>query len=377
MYLDSHKDVEKRRRDRINSYLETIRELLPIYKHLPKQKRIDKADLLDMTIVYLKTVNSFLQNLGVKDVFCAIHQHLTLLNSSEKWIQSNADSFDSVPSFVYGLSKHLQSEHRETTKLLAETVAISGASRSDHHTSEFFPWSYFLHSPSDEKAARACCSKDDDKMWKTFQRSLIKGQKSQNADIQVDVGPRVELPPESIQSSPKRHDKCKTSTFAVESAIDPENNNSVFNKPTEEKLQQVDKPVKMPKVLYCLPKETQGGKKGGHYDPCDKVSQPSTSQKDYLQAKKCHCDLKILMRDQAVNTEEKADEGLLKKEVTLTVNTGKVELDIASLLSQAKEGNCVVPVTFQGQVCLGIKDPGKGEGTSECNSLGEEKAGST
>ena len=52
-YLDSHKTIEKKRRDRINACLDTLKTLVPDCRQYGS-KKLDKAEILEMTIEYIQ-----------------------------------------------------------------------------------------------------------------------------------------------------------------------------------------------------------------------------------------------------------------------------------------------------------------------------------
>ena len=124
-YLDSHKDVEKRRRDRINTCLETIRTLVPLCHQLPRHRRVDKADLLDLAIIYLRMVNKFLEKLGVTDIFSAAHQQMGLFTSLEKWVRQNGEKYSDVPSFTKEIISFLETEMETASHVIASEQTTS------------------------------------------------------------------------------------------------------------------------------------------------------------------------------------------------------------------------------------------------------------
>jgi len=56
-YLDSHKTIEKKRRDRINQCLDQLKSLIPDCKQYGS-KKLDKAEILEMTIEYVQRVQT-------------------------------------------------------------------------------------------------------------------------------------------------------------------------------------------------------------------------------------------------------------------------------------------------------------------------------
>ncbi|XP_071486652.1 uncharacterized protein [Diadema antillarum] len=128
-YLDSHKDVEKRRRDRINTCLETIRSLVPLCHQLPRHRRVDKADLLDLAIIYLRMINQFLERIGVPDIFTAAHQQIGLFTSLEKWLREQGEQHDDVAGFTKDILSFLDAEMQTASQVVAsqQTSGNSGS----------------------------------------------------------------------------------------------------------------------------------------------------------------------------------------------------------------------------------------------------------
>ena len=54
-YLDSHKTIEKKRRDRINQCLESLKTLVPDCRQYGT-KKLDKAEILEMCIDYIQKI---------------------------------------------------------------------------------------------------------------------------------------------------------------------------------------------------------------------------------------------------------------------------------------------------------------------------------
>lgn len=476
-YLDSHKTIEKRRRDRINNYLETIKSLLPIYDHLPAQKRLDKADILDMTVVYLQMVNTFLESLGVQDIFCAIHQQLSLLNSSEIWIRSKRDEYDSISSFVDAFSIFIRAEHRRSYKVLAKAVDAEKKSK-------FKP--YFTDPKLTSNPARACCTQSGDPdsdrgVERTppleketgkaepakikhlpFARSLSEivkqperpsgiqkedgknqsvkremeapnagsGRQSGDTDVSLVELLKRKLRPEVPQ--PSTHSSRPHSSFQgywmkesevsmevshpqpseskidhgftmqaqnIQSSTIPPNgrDSSSFNyhkrrifsptaasgRPEQLNIQQFGSDQNEVTILDCVSQD--GRVEVNHHRhhnndnnnnndddiTCrvDKVDSATSSRSQGCgppSRKKCHCNFKVSVRDQGMNTEKSRDNGIKEKELMLKVDAGQIELDLGSLLrrAQAKDDSCVVPITFRGSLSVNVadSDQNKGEG---------------
>ena len=56
-YLDSHKTIEKKRRDRINNCLDQLKSLIPDCRQYGS-KKLDKAEILEMSIEYIQKIQT-------------------------------------------------------------------------------------------------------------------------------------------------------------------------------------------------------------------------------------------------------------------------------------------------------------------------------
>ncbi|XP_072050903.1 uncharacterized protein [Amphiura filiformis] len=120
-YLDAHKNVEKRRRDRINTCLETIRQFVPACRKVPLSRRLEKGEILDMTISYLQLVNHFLAGIGVHDVYSASKQEVRLYMGVDNWIREHQNDYTSVSEFAKDIRSLLQNEMEAfTTQITME-----------------------------------------------------------------------------------------------------------------------------------------------------------------------------------------------------------------------------------------------------------------
>lgn len=140
-YLDSHKDVEKRRRDRINTCLDTIRTLVPLCHQLPRHRRVDKADLLDLAIIYLRMVNQFLEKIGVSDIFSAAHQQVALFTSLEKFVKDQGEKHTSANNFSKEVLGFIEREMETVSRVIAshETSGM-GAPRMENGLKQNAEW---------------------------------------------------------------------------------------------------------------------------------------------------------------------------------------------------------------------------------------------
>jgi hypothetical protein len=110
-YLDSHKNIEKKRRDRINQCLGIMKTLVPDCRQYGN-KKLDKAEILEMSIDYIQRVQQ--QSLGKTsggnmDLLVAQREwanELTAWVIQNKLLYSGANGLD---QFINSLLLHLQS----------------------------------------------------------------------------------------------------------------------------------------------------------------------------------------------------------------------------------------------------------------------------
>lgn len=107
-YLDSHKVIEKKRRDRINQCLNMIKSLIPDCRQYGN-KKLDKAEILEMTIEYLQRINQQgIRPSGVPDLSQAQREWA---NEITTWIIQNKLLYsgpNAVDQFCNSLLLHLQ-----------------------------------------------------------------------------------------------------------------------------------------------------------------------------------------------------------------------------------------------------------------------------
>ncbi|XP_011406317.1 PREDICTED: uncharacterized protein LOC100632130 isoform X2 [Amphimedon queenslandica] len=108
-YLDSHKSIEKKRRDRINNGLQTLKDIVPNCRQYSSQgsKKLDKAEVLEMTIDYIQRLQ---QNQPSNTDIEASQREL--INDLMSWIFQNKLLYtgpNGVEQFSNALLLHLQS----------------------------------------------------------------------------------------------------------------------------------------------------------------------------------------------------------------------------------------------------------------------------
>lgn len=104
-YLDSHKCIEKKRRDRINNSLSSIKELVPDCKQFAS-KKLDKAEILEMCIEYLRRVQNHLERLGGGAQSLAISPR-EFATEISGWVLQQKPHHTTLDSFVQALLLHL------------------------------------------------------------------------------------------------------------------------------------------------------------------------------------------------------------------------------------------------------------------------------
>ncbi|XP_070558979.1 uncharacterized protein [Ptychodera flava] len=110
-YLDTHKNIEKRRRDRINNCLNTLKTLVPECRAYSMSayaaKKLDKAEILEMTIDYLHKV----QQVHPGGLLNDPRMHFEAeqwVNELSHWVQQEKQCQNNVGDFVHSLLNHLQ-----------------------------------------------------------------------------------------------------------------------------------------------------------------------------------------------------------------------------------------------------------------------------
>eukprot|EP00118_Oscarella_pearsei_P025826 m.308853 g.308853 ORF g.308853 m.308853 type:complete len:513 (+) comp44965_c0_seq1:149-1687(+) len=94
-YLDSHKSIEKKRRDRINNSLSTLKELVPDCKQYGT-KKLDKAEILEMCIEYLRRLQAHYSQHG--DVLATSPRDFATEVST--WILQHKQQHTELDSFI-------------------------------------------------------------------------------------------------------------------------------------------------------------------------------------------------------------------------------------------------------------------------------------
>ena len=112
-YLDSHKTIEKKRRDRINQCLESLKLLVPDCRQYGS-KKLDKAEILEMCIEYIQKMQN---QGGVSGRTSTSGMELNLnqrewANDLTTWVINNKLLYSgtgSLDQFCQALLLHLQS----------------------------------------------------------------------------------------------------------------------------------------------------------------------------------------------------------------------------------------------------------------------------
>ncbi|XP_078678990.1 uncharacterized protein LOC144914721 [Branchiostoma floridae x Branchiostoma belcheri] len=102
-YLDTHKNIEKKRRDRINSSLTALKSIIPECKAYGK-KKLDKAEILEMTLSYLDKIHSSGFTLKKEEQQTPGNWAKQLM----QWVHQEKKNFHTVDEFVNALLTHLQ-----------------------------------------------------------------------------------------------------------------------------------------------------------------------------------------------------------------------------------------------------------------------------
>ncbi|XP_002742361.2 uncharacterized protein LOC100369799 [Saccoglossus kowalevskii] len=111
-YLDTHKSIEKRRRDRINSCLNTLKTLVPgcrVYNVTAyAAKKLEKAEILEMTIDYLNKIHQIYPDGLLNDKAGCCGGNDQLVNEITQWVQEKKRCHNNVDDFVHTLIGYLQ-----------------------------------------------------------------------------------------------------------------------------------------------------------------------------------------------------------------------------------------------------------------------------
>lgn len=108
-YLDSHKTIEKKRRDRINTGLGTLKEMVPDCRQYGS-KKLDKAEIIEMTIEFIHRLQS--QGNGRTGNLDMMVSQREWANDIMTWIFQNKLLYtgpNALEQFCNSLLLHLQS----------------------------------------------------------------------------------------------------------------------------------------------------------------------------------------------------------------------------------------------------------------------------
>ena len=138
-YLDSHKTIEKKRRDRINNCLEQLKSLVPDCRQYGS-KKLDKAEILEMSIEYIQRMQN--QGLGGRNAagFDVNISQREWANDLTTWVLQNKvlhTGTNALDHFCQSLLIHLQSMGSgnalasATSMLLNQAATAAGGSEED------------------------------------------------------------------------------------------------------------------------------------------------------------------------------------------------------------------------------------------------------
>ena len=112
-YLDSHKTIEKKRRDRINQCLESLKALVPDCRQYGS-KKLDKAEILEMSIEYIQKIQNQggVGGRGAAGGLDVNLNHREWANDLTTWVINNKVLYSgpsAMDQFCQALLLHLQS----------------------------------------------------------------------------------------------------------------------------------------------------------------------------------------------------------------------------------------------------------------------------
>ena len=130
-YLDSHKTIEKKRRDRINSCLDQLKNLVPDCRQYGS-KKLDKAEILEMSIEYIQRMQN--QGLGGKSTLGGLDINMSQrewANDLTTWVIQNKmvhTGPNALDGFCQSLLLHLQSMGSGNALASATSMLLNQAS---------------------------------------------------------------------------------------------------------------------------------------------------------------------------------------------------------------------------------------------------------
>jgi len=130
-YLDSHKTIEKKRRDRINQCLDQLKSLIPDCKQYGS-KKLDKAEILEMTIEYVQRVQTQGGGRGSGGLDLALSQR-EWANDLTTWVIHNKLLYTGptgLDHFCQALLLHLQSMSSNNTIASAASILLNQVSQT-------------------------------------------------------------------------------------------------------------------------------------------------------------------------------------------------------------------------------------------------------
>lgn len=133
-YLDSHKTIEKKRRDRINSCLEQLKTLVPDCRQYGS-KKLDKAEILEMSIEYIQRMHN--QGLGAVRNATGLDVNMNQrewANDLTTWVIQNKilhTGANALDQFCQSLLLHLQSMGSGNALASATSMLLNQASAAN------------------------------------------------------------------------------------------------------------------------------------------------------------------------------------------------------------------------------------------------------
>lgn len=134
-YLDSHKTIEKKRRDRINNCLEQLKTLVPDCRQYGS-KKLDKAEILEMSIDYIQRMQN--QALGVVRNATGVDVNMSQrewANDLTTWVIQNKilhSGANALDQFCQSLLLHLQGMGSGNALASATSMLLNQASAANN-----------------------------------------------------------------------------------------------------------------------------------------------------------------------------------------------------------------------------------------------------
>jgi len=242
----SHRQIEKRRRDRINNTLWMLKDLVPAAKRkfTSGSGRLEKADLLEMTIQHIKE----------------IHRNLSSLEGKEKEKYGNSEALndsyntgfrDGMVHVLDVMKKMNMLTQTQTELLLKESMAI----QENRNKTEVVEWNN-----SAEVAQKS-------------QANLLFGgmvTQSCHSDCEMAKQDAEDKPlsnssVEEVTSFIKREKLCAAPADACENSVD--NGSSTTRPPFDQSIDNFSSPASLPLLSSSFHKQTSLSVNNGTQNP--------------------------------------------------------------------------------------------------------------